>query len=292
MSIAPRKRGFTLIELLVVIAVIAILAAILFPVFAAARERARQATCISNLKELTHAFLMYAQDYDETWVTPGKDRNSGDTNDANYRVQPYVKNMAIFFCPSRTRTAKRAATPLNAQGRFNGYGLNYGIYASTDGLGVVGTRNDLSSNSAIRSINPQFYPGRPLAQIVSPAETISLADTSDDPNYTITPGAYCNEFPDGQSARSPTDCLQFIRHSGMYAFSFVDGHVRTLKMAPYLFPPDHNAYMLLPANGEFVKDYCFDVNALSDRQGSYYGKGLTCGAVADAMAELRKPLYP
>ena len=95
----PRK-GFTLIELLVVIAIIAILAAILFPVFAAARERARQATCIANLRELTHAFLMYAQDYDETWVTPGKDRSSGDTNDANYRVQPYVKNDKIYTCPS------------------------------------------------------------------------------------------------------------------------------------------------------------------------------------------------
>src|SRR2546425_2646692 len=64
---AMRRRAFTLIELLVVIAIIAILAAILFPVFAQAREKARQATCVSNLKQLGTAAMMYAQDYDETW---------------------------------------------------------------------------------------------------------------------------------------------------------------------------------------------------------------------------------
>jgi prepilin-type processing-associated H-X9-DG protein len=159
-------------------------------------------------------------------------------------------------------------------------------------MGIVGTRNDLSPDKAIRSINPQFYPGRTLAQIVSPAETFSLADTNDDPNYTITPGAYCNEFPDGQTARSPADCLPFIRHGGIYSFAFVDGHVRSIRVAPYLFPPDHNAYMLLPANGDLVKDYCYDVNARSDRPGSYYGAKLTCGEVAASMAELRKPLSP
>src|SRR5262245_33152461 len=62
-----RRRGFTLIELLVVIAIIAILAAILFPVFAQARAKARQATCVSNLKQLGHGLLMYTQDYDETF---------------------------------------------------------------------------------------------------------------------------------------------------------------------------------------------------------------------------------
>src|SRR5579872_2787695 len=63
------RRGFTLIELLVVIAIIAILAAILFPVFARAREQARKASCISNMKQLGLAALMYTQDYDETWPT-------------------------------------------------------------------------------------------------------------------------------------------------------------------------------------------------------------------------------
>src|SRR5215470_7170496 len=103
-----RAAAFTLIELLVVIAIIAILAAILFPVFAQAREQARKATCVSNLRQLTNAWLMYAQDYDETWVTTGKgypdnwDKgtcgdNGSDIRDGNYLVQPYVKNFNIFF---------------------------------------------------------------------------------------------------------------------------------------------------------------------------------------------------
>ncbi|MBC7289450.1 MAG: DUF1559 domain-containing protein, partial [Armatimonadetes bacterium] len=86
------RKGFTLIELLVVIAIIAILAAILFPVFARAREKARQASCMSNLKQLALAMLMYAQDYDEnlplSLTAPGDWWN--DTWKA--RISPYVKN--------------------------------------------------------------------------------------------------------------------------------------------------------------------------------------------------------
>ncbi len=91
------RKGFTLIELLVVIAIIAILAAILFPVFARAREKARQSSCLSNVKQIALGVLMYAQDYDErllayrsetvkiSWVT---------------LIDPYVKNSQVWYCPS------------------------------------------------------------------------------------------------------------------------------------------------------------------------------------------------
>jgi len=104
------KRAFTLIELLVVIAIIAILAAILFPVFAQARERARMAVCLSNLKQVALAGLMYVSDYDETYppasiqgATDGGVKQNGGTNInyANWKIlcQPYAKNTGVFQCP-------------------------------------------------------------------------------------------------------------------------------------------------------------------------------------------------
>lgn len=97
------RRGFTLIELLVVIAIIAILAAILFPVFAKAREKARQASCLSNQKQLGLAFLQYAQDYDECLPTGQEvswSATAGQSGFFGNAVMPYVKNSQIFVCPS------------------------------------------------------------------------------------------------------------------------------------------------------------------------------------------------
>jgi prepilin-type N-terminal cleavage/methylation domain-containing protein len=141
-----RRRGFTLIELLVVIAIIAILAAILFPVFAQAREKARQASCLSNLKQLGLAAMMYVQDYDEVYPggpgvnslwTPGP-QGAWDkliqTNGTNVsvtnvavRLVPYIKNQQIFVDPDDP-TGDR-----NAAGRWSGnimrlsYWWNFGV---------------------------------------------------------------------------------------------------------------------------------------------------------------------
>jgi prepilin-type N-terminal cleavage/methylation domain-containing protein/prepilin-type processing-associated H-X9-DG protein len=112
-----KKNAFTLIELLVVIAIIAILAAILFPVFAQARESARKTSCLSNIKQISLGFIMYAQDYDETMLTC---QYGGNNNDPWYPwvdwpntpgngwmagfytpLQPYIKNVQILQCPSQ-----------------------------------------------------------------------------------------------------------------------------------------------------------------------------------------------
>lgn len=99
-----KRRGFTLIELLVVIAIIAILASILFPVFAQAREKARAISCVSNLKQLDLAMLMYAQDWDETLVGSYMFPNTwGECPHMTWMdgIFPYVKNVQLFACPSR-----------------------------------------------------------------------------------------------------------------------------------------------------------------------------------------------
>jgi prepilin-type N-terminal cleavage/methylation domain-containing protein/prepilin-type processing-associated H-X9-DG protein len=145
MRYCKARSGFTLIELLVVIAIIAILAAILFPVFAQAREKARQASCTSNMKQLTTAMLMYLQDYDEKWVPGGMANNDGGTNcggtadgtpQLSYnnamcqmsnvpyancwgwpcigpdgsgtfaaKIFPYIKSYAVYVCPSANNGA-------------------------------------------------------------------------------------------------------------------------------------------------------------------------------------------
>ncbi|NPV45908.1 MAG: DUF1559 domain-containing protein [Armatimonadetes bacterium] len=92
------RRGFTLIELLVVIAIIAILAAILFPVFARAREQARRTSCLSNLKQLALAAMMYGQDYDELLPVGATQGNS--LWNVVQGLYPYVKNSQVFYCPS------------------------------------------------------------------------------------------------------------------------------------------------------------------------------------------------
>jgi prepilin-type N-terminal cleavage/methylation domain-containing protein/prepilin-type processing-associated H-X9-DG protein len=119
------QRGFTLIELLVVIAIIAILAAILFPVFAQAREKARQISCLSNLKQIGTAFLMYTQDYDEAFPDAISDPNSNGGcaplldwyalgGGWAVLVNPYIKNGQVFRCPD-------AESPYWVSGNANGW---------------------------------------------------------------------------------------------------------------------------------------------------------------------------
>ena len=124
------RKGFTLIELLVVIAIIAILAAILFPVFAKAREKARQTTCLSNMKQLGLGFMMYAQDYDETM--PGWKIAGGCTANTawgwKHVIFPYVKNSQMYLCPSSqwafTPTCTYFTTWANAMNLATSYGMN------------------------------------------------------------------------------------------------------------------------------------------------------------------------
>lgn len=196
------RKGFTLIELLVVIAIIAILAAILFPVFARAREKARQTNCLSNVKQLVLAVNMYAQDYDETLPRHYYDVNGsggGDVGDTTWRsvVLPYAKNVQMFFCPSL-----RAYSPA-----FNG-GLDYGDQA---GYAMNVAHWDPGAPT------PPY--GAALGSVEDAASCILLMESDD----TFAQGP-----PDNARGWVPTDAWA-KRHNGGCNYAFVDGHAKWFK---------------------------------------------------------------
>jgi prepilin-type N-terminal cleavage/methylation domain-containing protein/prepilin-type processing-associated H-X9-DG protein len=187
-----RSRGFTLIELLVVIAIIAILAAILFPVFARAREMARKASCTSNLKQVALGVGMYAQDYDE--VTPPNFWDGGTGVPAYaipfhqrtmaHMIQPYTKNVGIFRCPSVTPGGLSPSTPGATYVQIQGNTYSY---------------NNFAANT-------------PLANIQFPADTFIAMDGNSTWSDTCQNGARL--------------CF---RHSEQGNFAYVDGHVKSMK---------------------------------------------------------------
>jgi prepilin-type N-terminal cleavage/methylation domain-containing protein/prepilin-type processing-associated H-X9-DG protein len=133
-EMSKRHRGFTLIELLVVIAIIAILAAILFPVFARARESARRTQCASNLKQLGLAVTMYTEDYDEMFPNPGQNwHGSNAAVDKQYqlgnlaKINLYVKNEAVWHCPDDAVWDTPKANPP----RYTSYGTEFDAWYDT-----------------------------------------------------------------------------------------------------------------------------------------------------------------
>jgi len=236
-----RHRGFTLIELLVVIAIIAILAAILFPVFAQVRESARATSCASNQRQLSLGVMVYAQDFDETLPMVTNYATGATAPDRMWMatVQPYVKNEGIFLCPSAE--SKRFAPDWAGRGWLP---LGYNSMTGYDPTGV----------EAPTSVTP-------LTLLTEPARTVLFADTPSgevalkyrgytfDPNNglanptdarlstplvadrdlvagsTLTPGqlkpVYARHFRDG-------------RNNGRTNLILADGHVKSYTAASIL----------------------------------------------------------
>jgi prepilin-type N-terminal cleavage/methylation domain-containing protein/prepilin-type processing-associated H-X9-DG protein len=186
------RPGFTLIELLVVIAIIAILAAILFPVFMQAREKARQASCGSNLKQYTAATLMYLQDYDEKFPMNSYLSPSGCVSTFYLAIDSYVKNQQVSQCPSEPQ-AMDVVTMFSGFGagacpgtpRYNGFAVNTALF-------VNGFAGQAPTNLALLNV---------------PADTVMQYD--------------------GNVIANQSQPVQ-ARHHERFTASFADGHVKSV----------------------------------------------------------------
>ena len=211
-----RHRGFTLIELLVVIAIIAILAAILFPVFAQAREKARQTQCVNNMKQAGLGVIQYLQDYDETYPMSVYRARNNQNQECAYTmlsaIEPYVKNKDIYECPSA-----RQAMDLDDFWRRLGIGLTGGDCGQFRWLSYV-------ANFALFEDGPEnTITGARNQPPIKQAELEFVVETSAylDGHLTVQGGTgNCGLF------NSPVEG----RHNETISVVYADGHAKSMKV--------------------------------------------------------------
>ena len=208
------RRGFTLIELLVVIAIIAILAAILFPVFAKAREKARQTSCLSNAKQIGLGSMMYAQDYDETFPFVGCYGCNGTGPDANNptclphgKIYPYVKNAQVFDCPSADMGSV-VDDPAHNLSRVNG---------------TWPVPREFAGKSCDIGWNDQLGGDR-MATLQMPAQTAMWSDATFALSCGGTRTVYANACGSACNRALRTDAN--TRHNSGENLVFADGHAK------------------------------------------------------------------
>ena len=255
------RSGFTLIELLVVIAIIAILAAILFPVFAQAREKARQASCLSNMKQMGLAVMQYVQDYDETF--PMVTNGGGRPSFAEYVLMyPYYKSVDVLRCPSASNadndtwsdSAADAVGMPHAGSKHMNYGFNWGplIYAGGGLLGAVTpAANDPGRN---------YQPGRSLAAITASADTFVYSDTYD--TYRPTMGA--DWLLDSFTGKTQGA----LRHNGRFNVCFADGHAKSMQ---FVAGTAFGRRLCVPSNAADRGKWCSNPDEILDALPARYG---------------------
>jgi prepilin-type N-terminal cleavage/methylation domain-containing protein/prepilin-type processing-associated H-X9-DG protein len=219
------RTGFTLIELLVVIAIIAILAAILFPVFAKAREKARQSSCLSNLKQIDLAYMAYAQDYDG--MAPdnlmGRDISGASAAFPPCHtwceiIQPYVKNTQVLKCPSWGYTYTGHIT-----------GPTWGYGAVQEVLGYAGIVSFNATDWAPYGNTARAGFGQSIDGLTEPSNTILVCDSV---NFNCARSLWKSTantaYPDAATATAYKNAYYFVysNHNGGANCAFADGHVK------------------------------------------------------------------
>lgn len=231
------RSGFTLIELLVVISIISILAAILFPVFARARENARRTGCMSNMKQIGLAFTMYAQDYDERLVSERMgDKGSGVMAFTRYNGQssdwlswrellyPYVKNVQVFNCPSSDKSIRwEGGTSAWLPYAYNAQAPSGPAFPTTESRGV--------------SMGPSAKIGASLSAIEIASETIAITEGSMESVIIGLLDSNSAYFPTEATLKATGTCADgavkrpsCLRapHFDTMNTLFVDGHVKAM----------------------------------------------------------------
>jgi prepilin-type N-terminal cleavage/methylation domain-containing protein/prepilin-type processing-associated H-X9-DG protein len=251
-----RRNAFTLIELLVVIAIIAILAAILFPVFAQAREKARQTSCLSNTKQIGTSIMMYAQDYDETLpgyrfsdatllINPFAANAKVGTNAKraifiNQILQPYIKNDQIWKCPSKPNAwvnideagaMGNAGSGFQSFGGQNSYAMNNYVFKSNAGFALAGMEAPADTVAMVDGSYYNALPRYACALKADVAGTTFVTVGTSYPNYWKNLG---NSYWGFSDLPNPTDIQALdrgkARHSGVLNVMWLDGHS---KATPY-----------------------------------------------------------
>ena len=229
-SVPARRRAFTLIELLVVIAIIALLAAILFPVFARARENARKSSCLNNLKQIGLGMMQYTQDFDETvmphWIGSATYPGTHRWMDL---VGPYIKNNQVFVCPSHANV-RYVPRDANNTGSYTGSGAYYSeaprtSFSILDNNEFVGlSEMETPSTTFWVSDSQNFTASRPdgFEFAFLTADTLSVNNTLQPPAIASTAA-----IPGGGGTinrRIPA------RHLDTTNVLFCDGHVKSVKL--------------------------------------------------------------